>query len=289
MAYCIAMTTETAPVHPTTLRTFREQRGLSQRELGRRVAKRLGTPHAIRALQVRLARIEQGDDITAQDRELVDALAAELALGEGDALGAAPKWIWIAMNGGRPTFVVLAKSMLVFSSPEAAYRARDALAYLTHGRVKPMQGATLFAIHDQGIQHTLEVNFRGDLDEDQLAVAVEVDPDEWRMWWLYALEELRDRPVYVFTGEGAGPYGERFEALEELAKVAVEDRRLEAELVVRHSLALRHLKDPPPEASHLLGQWQAEEQAFFDLLTRVQELRREERERTLGSAQGEEP
>ncbi len=276
------MTTAMAPIHPQALREFREQEGLSQRELGKRVAKRLGAPKAIRALQVRLARIEKGDAVSEQDRRLVDALAAELALGEAAGLAVPPKWVWVRMAGGALSFVVLAKSMLAFSSPEKAYDARDALAHLTHGRVKPMQGANLFAIHDQGLQHTLEVNFGGELDEGERAVAVALDPDERQLWWLHMLQELAHRPIYVFEGEAAEAYGERVDALEDLARAALEDRRLEYELLTRHSLALRQVKDPSPQAGPLLEQWQREEQAYFDVLTRVHELRRERRNEALG-------
>jgi hypothetical protein len=258
-----ASVTETAPISPGALRYAREQNRLSQRELGRRVARRLGRAEAARAIQVRLSRIEKGDEISEEDRELVDALAAELALGEED-LAIPPRWTWFKTQEGGLAFVALGMRQLAFSSPEKAYQARDALAIETEGSAQPFRGALLYPIHGQAITNTtLDANFGPSLSDHEREFLVALDPNlEAKV--SDAFENLADRA----------------------ARFALEHAEFEGELALLHSLALRRLQHAPPEGAHLLDSWRREEQALFAILDRIHKARRERRAVVLREPEG---
>jgi hypothetical protein len=258
------MPTETAPISRESLRLARKNQNLSQRELGRRVAARLGREEATRALQMRLHRIETGDPISEEDRELVDALAEELALGEGE-IGIAPLYVWITTMGGGPVFATLAMRMLLFSSPEKAYDARDQLGVLG---LKGMQNATLYPLHQAAINEVLEHNF-GPLEPGDRELAVTIDPDENELYWRLVNQVVLDGgPLIGYDG----PEDPR----EEAARLALEHPPFEGELVGLHSLALRRLQHAPP-APHLYDKWKQEEEILMGILDRVHELRHEQR------------
>jgi hypothetical protein len=271
--------TETAAISPGALKYAREQKQLSQRELGRRVARRLGRAEAARAFQVRLSRIEKGDAITEEDRALVDALAEELALGEGD-LATPPKWIWIRPEGARFTFLAFGLRMPAFSSPEKAYEARDALALRTSGSSTPaFQDAQLFPIHGGPLTTTvLDVNFGSDLSDTERQFLLPLNPDLDELLFLWTLQQTLNGAVLVAEGEGAKIYGERIDLAEEAARFARDYQGFEAELIDLHGFALRRLQNAPPEGAHLLEAWKREEQTLYAILDRIHELRREHRD-----------
>lgn len=272
------MTAETAPISREALRLAREQRRLSQRELGKRVAERLGRAEATRAFQVRLSRIETGDEITEEDRELVDALAAELALGEDD-LATPPRWIWFKTTNGRLSFVALGLRQIAFSSPEKAYDARDALA-LEHEYAQPFRDAQLFPIHGTALTNAvMDVNFGPGLSDDERQFLVALDPDQSDLLFLWTLQiaiggdpDLRA----VFEAALARTYGTG-DLITHAARFARDYPGFEVELNTLHQLALRRLKHAPPEGAHLLESWRREEEALFGILDRIHELRHEDR------------
>jgi hypothetical protein len=268
-----SVTSTTAPISREALRLAREQNQLSQRELGRRVATRLGRKDATRALQMRLHRIETGDPISEEDRDLVDALAEELALGSGD-LGVAPIYVWISTATGDVSFVTLAMRMLLFSSPEKAYDARDRLAILG---MQGMQNDTLYPMHQAAINDVLEHNFGGSLSDQDRELTVAVDPDEHELLWLLVNQ-------VAFTGGLLTPGGDDYAAVEdpreEAAQLALEHPPFESDLAGLHSLALRRLQHAPP-APHLRDLWKQEEEILISILDRIHDLRHEEREKAL--------
>ncbi len=269
--------TETALINPEALRYAREQRRLSQRELGRRVAWRLGRAEAARAFQVRLSRIEKGDEVSEEDRALVDALAEELALGEGD-LATPPRWIWVRPVGDRFTFLAFGLRMPVFSSHEEAFRARDALAHATEGgSAAAFEAAQLFPIHGGSLTKTvLDANFGPDLTDEERNFLLPLDPglEDLRFLWslqlALGLEEGETLP--------GGPYGDRLDLIDDAARFALDYAGFEAEILQLHNLALRRLRNAPPQGAHLLESWKREEQRLFAILDRAHELRREHRE-----------
>jgi hypothetical protein len=275
--------TETAPIAPGALRYAREQQRLSQRELGRRVARRLGRAEAARAFQVRLSRIEQRDEITEEDRVLVDALAEELALGEGD-LATPPRWIWVRPNGGRLTFLAFGLRMPVFSSPEKARDSRDALALETNGQsAAAFEDGQLWPIHRGPLARSvLDTNFGPDLTDSEREFLLPLDPDLNEMRFLWALQQAISGATLVAEGEAAEAYGERVDLAEDSARFALKQPGFQAELIELHRLALRRLEHAPPEGAHLVESWKREEEALYTILDRIHELRREERELTLG-------
>jgi transcriptional regulator with XRE-family HTH domain len=278
----VSVTTETAPVSREALRLAREQRRLSQRELGRRVARRLGRAEATRAFQVRLSRIETGDEITEEDRALVDALAAELALGEGD-LATPPRYIWFKTTPeGRLSFVALGLRQIAFTSPENAYDARDALA-LENELAQPFRDAQLFPIHGSSLTDAvLDANFGPDLSDEEREFLIAVDPNPEELQFLWTLQvvlgggELRD----AFE-RGLSKVYDTGDVVTHSARLALDFPGFEAELVKLHKLALQRLKHPPAEGEHLLEAWRREEQTLFAILDRIHELRRERREESL--------
>ena len=272
------MTTETAPISREALRLAREQKRLSQRELGRRVAKRLGRAGATRAFQVRLSRIEKGDAITEEDRKLVDALAAELALGEGD-LATAPRYIWFKTTAsGGLSFVALGLRQIAFTTPEKAYDARDALA-LEEEWAQPFRDAQLFPIHGTALTNVvMDTNFGPDLTDEDRAFLVQVDPDPETLRFLWTLQ------VVLGGGDLSAAYERSLakvydtgDLVTHTARFALDYPQFEGELVTLHRLALRRLEHAPPEGAHLLEAWKHEEEALFEILERVHELRREHR------------
>jgi transcriptional regulator with XRE-family HTH domain len=265
------MPTKTASVSPEALRQARKQRHISQRELGRRVAKRLGQDNAAaRALQVRLSRLERGDEISETNRELVEALAEELAVGVGD-LAEPPVWIWIKLIGARPGIVELAMRFPVYTSPELAYEARDWLAHASEGRFTPFQDAQLVPMRFHALaQDTLDANYP-DLSEPERRLLIAVDPSpEGDLSYLAGLNAVLD--------DGFRD--------DEAVDVVVEDLNkfgLSGEVIQLHQLALRRLALAPPEYPELVETWRRREERLFELVERDLEIRRAEREKTLAN------
>lgn len=248
------------------MRLGREQARLSQRELGRRVAARLGRRDASRALQVRLSRIENRDEITEADRDLVDALAAELALGTDD-LREPPYYVWIRPA---PAFVALGLRQLLYTSPEKAFDSRDALALQSEGRAKPMQDAVPFPLHRWALSGILEANFGSELSEHERDALVAIDPDAETMEKLYTLQ-------LALEGD--------LSARDAVARVAIDEPAQLFELVVLHSLAMRRLQRAREGAlehvavasEEIYRGFAAEEAALMDILDRAHRLRHERR------------
>jgi hypothetical protein len=115
----------TRSVNGHTLFRAREPlRRLSQRELARGVARRLGEPSRFRALQMTISRIEHKDDaVLASD--LVDALEDELELERGD-LSDAYRWVYrnTCRLGVEDSVAWLGRRLPVFTSAAKAYEAR---------------------------------------------------------------------------------------------------------------------------------------------------------------------
>lgn len=255
-----------------SLRLYRTQRNLSQRALARRVAQRLGRAEASRALAVRLHRIETGDKIAEEDRELFDALAAELALGE-EELSLPPKWTWFKVTEGRPSFVALGLRQIVFTSAEKAYDARDALA-LAEEFAQPFRDAQLVPIHGEALTNAvLDTNFGAgltDVDRDFLLV---VDPDPETLRFLWTLQVVLGGGEFRAAFErGLAKVYDTGDLITHTARFALDFPQFQSELFKIHHFALRRLHHAPPEAAQLLDQWKQEEQALFEVLTRLHEV-----------------
>jgi hypothetical protein len=251
------------------VRLGREQARLSQRELGRRIAARLGRQDAGRALQVRLSRIESRDEIAEADRDLVDALAAELALGTDD-LGEAPYYVWLRQTGGVPTFVALGLRQLLYTSPEKAFDSRDALALRSEGAAKPTQDADPVPLRRGALSDILEANFGPELSEHERDTLVAIDPDVGTMLDLYVLQRA---------------LGDDLRARDAVAQGAIDEPAHLFELVVLHELATRRLQraqegeleQVAAASEETYRQFAAEEEALMDILDRAHQLRHERR------------
>jgi transcriptional regulator with XRE-family HTH domain len=253
------------------LRTLRDQARLSQRELGRRVAERLGRAEGAAAIRMRLARIEKGDEVSEEDRELLDALAAEFAVGVDD-LAQAPYWVWIKVVRGRPGIVELAMRFPAYTSPELAYQARDWLAHASEGRFTPFQDAQLVPMRPNTLsQEVLDVNYPGLTDRER-RLLVAIDSDEDTLPYLAALNEVLNT--------------EEPEKWSLDAVVDTIDRfGLVGEIVQLHELALRrvqHSLNPDVHVpSELRLAWVRRECALNGLLELHHKLRRDRRKQTL--------
>jgi hypothetical protein len=111
---------------------------VTQRELARRAAERLGTPHRHAALQQSLSRIERGH-IVGLEPEAVDALAVELGLRSGVDLTEPYRWVyrntcshWAGKVGDPITW--LGRRLPAFTSAARAYEARGWVTF-AEGRV----------------------------------------------------------------------------------------------------------------------------------------------------------
>jgi transcriptional regulator with XRE-family HTH domain len=256
---------ETAPLDPQALRYAREQKQMSKRELGRRVAKHLDrSPGAVR---MQLSKIERGDAVSEEDRELLDALAEELAVGV-DELGRAPLWIWVRVHGGRPGIVELAMRMIAFSSPEAAFHGRDLLAHASKARFTPFKDASLVPMRpDTLFQDVLDENYP-DLNNHERGLLVGLDPNEDLLSYYAVLNE------FINTEE---PTESQLEAIVEI----VDKFKFVGEIVELHELATRRLARVPVDDDGLLGSWVLREVRLNQLLDRLNEFRHERREQTL--------
>lgn len=257
-----------APLSPLALRLAREDKQLSQRELGRRVADRLGRAEAARAIQVRLSRLEHGDEISQTDRELLDALAAELAVGVED-LAEPFVWIWIKLHNGRPGIVELAMRMVCYTTADLAYQARDLLAHASQGQFLPFKEAQLVPMRSRTLnQDVLDENYP-DLNERERRLLVAVDPDEDSLPYLAALNEVLNDD---------DPEKWKMEAIvDTLSKFG-----LVGEIVQLHDLALRRVMLVPKD-DDLLRAWVRREHRLNEILERYHEMRREWREQTLAN------
>ena len=272
------VTTQTASVDPKALRYAREEKRLSQRELGRRVATRLGRAEATRALQVRLGRLEKGDAISEEDRDLVDAVAAELAIGADD-LAEPPVWGWIRLAGDRPGIVELAMRMPYWTSPEAAYEARDWLAHTSGGHLTPFKDAQLLPFRVPTIDDILDENYP-DLtgSERQALIAVDLNSDD-RLGYLAALNLYMNHPDDMPFGIALSALGENGEK-----GLDVHMSRALGELEQIHELAMRRLVQAPREYPELVASWRLREQRLYDLLEETFEMRRKWRAEMIGLA-----
>jgi hypothetical protein len=220
---------------------------------------------------MRLARIEKGDEVSEEDRELLDALAAEFAVGVDD-LAQPPVWVWIRVDRGRPGIVELALRFPAYTSPEFAYQARDWLAHASEGHFTPFADATLVPMRVSTLtQDVLDENY-GDLDDRDRRLLVPVDPGEDMLPYLAALNEVinSDEPekwsldAIVDTMEKFGLVGE---------------------IVQLHELAMRrvlHSTDPDVHLpSELATAWVRREWTLNKLLELHHERRLERRREKL--------
>lgn len=260
--------TETAPISPQALRYAREQLRISQRELGRRVARHIDRSPA--AIRMQLSKIERGDEVSEEDRELLDALAAELAVGVGD-LAEPPLWVWIMLAGGRPGVVELAMRLPVYSTPELAYQARDWLAHASDGDFTPFQGGQLVPMRrGTVVEDVLDANYP-DLTEEERRMLIVVDPDNDSV-----LPNLAGLNRYMNT---KNPRGLKLDMI----VAAVDEFGLLAEVIHLHDLALRRLTKAPAGDAELLESWRLREQRLYELLERHRQLWLERRGKALAS------
>jgi transcriptional regulator with XRE-family HTH domain len=263
--------TETAQLHPQALRHAREEQRLSMRELCRRVTARMSQPEQQQALQMRLGRLEKGDQVTEMDRELLEALAVELAVGVGD-LAEAPVWVWIRLAGGRPGIVELAMRFPCWTTPERAYAARDWLAHASEGRFTPFADAQLVPMRFHALaQDVLDANYP-DLSELERHVLTAVDPgSDGSAVYLAGLAGLN-----AVLNDGFRDQSSVDEIVEDI------DRHGQfGEISQLHTLALRRIRLAPPEYPEVADSWRAREERLNTILERKSELRRQERERVL--------
>lgn len=274
------MSTETAPIDPRALRFARDQMRISQRELARRVATRLEREESVRAFQMRLSRLERGDEYSEEDRDWVDAVAVELAIGTED-LAEPPVYVWIKLDGDRPGIVELAMRMPCWSTPELAYAARDWLAHASEACLTPFKGAHLVPFQGRAlVRETLDANYPNLTDsERKLLVAVDL-PDD-RLGYLAALnmhinadDPLPFEVTLLTLGESA----------ERSANAAVGELYKPGELDQLHELALRRLVHAPPEHPTLVASWRLRERRLYELLQETWEIRRKWRDETIAGA-----
>lgn len=271
-------TDDTALIDPKALRQTRKERGISQRELGRRVATRLGRAEMGNAMQVRLSRIETGDEISREDRELVDAIAAELAIG-ADELAEAPLWIWAGVETGRLAIVAMALRVVAFTTPEDAYNARDTFSLATEGKVQPFKNALLMPVASAAVYgQLLDENFSGLGEADRLLL-VEIDPDLERLKYLAGIDIIL-RDDYDFE-----------QAIESLTLATISSYPVVSlELIELHQIALRRVVEPPPRApAAMLDQWRREEERLFAMIEQEHLRRRRWRESMLPDAHRPQP
>jgi transcriptional regulator with XRE-family HTH domain len=243
--------TEKAPIDPVALRAAREQARLSKRELGRRVAEHLGDHKAARAIQMRLSRLERGDEVTKADRKLIEALAAELAVGTDD-LGERHLWIWVRLHNGRPGIVELGMRFPCYSTAEDAYRQRDLLAHSSGGIFTPFKDAQLVPMRVTTIrQDVLDENYPELSDAERELLIVE-NPGKDVLPYLAALNDIMNSDeLEDWKLEGVVNAIEMFNLLDETARL--------------HTLATRRLVIPTDNAE-LLASWRLREQRLYDVL-----------------------
>lgn len=223
-----------------------------------------------------LSRIER-NEASDVDQDMLEALAEELGLGEAD-LGEAPLWTWVTFTpSGQPTFVSVGLRQLLFSSPEAAYDARDLLAHeLREGN--PLRGAELLhPIFRSGVVQTLEANFGELTDLEQSALTV-IDPTP---------RQLRELVTYAAT-TGA-PEREmrrgKAQALFEAATGGMLETLLTPDqLYALSARRLSHAKDVSPD---LKAQWQLETDRLLDAEVEWQKERRKQLEERFGEGDSE--
>jgi hypothetical protein len=136
----------------TLFRARAANRRISQRELARGVARRLGVPSRYRALQMAISRIEHKDEAVIA-AEIVDALEAELELELGD-LSHPYRWAYrlTCLAGAEDRLAWLGGCLPVFSDAKNAYEARGWVTF-GEGRV----------IRELELAHPHEV-FNGELE-----------------------------------------------------------------------------------------------------------------------------
>lgn len=244
------MTTKRAPLDPVALLQAREQARLTQRELGRRVAERLGHHKATRAIQVRLSRLERGDKVTQTDRKLVEALASELAVGTDD-LGERHVWVWITLHNGRPGIVELAMRFPCYPTADDAYRERDLLAHMSDGHFTPFKDAQLVPMRVSTLQQDVLDTNHPSLTDDDRKLLIADNPGEDVLPYLAAYNE-------VMNSVELEPW--KLEAIVD----TIEKFNLVGETVRLHTLAMRRLVVPAD--AELLAAWRLREQRLFDVL-----------------------
>lgn len=131
-------------ISPDALTRAREEAGLSQRELARRVVELQPDVSSEGALQVRLSRLERGQMREVPD-DLAEALGVALGFEDGDDprhLAGSERWGWADLSVSPQRSLSLGFRELRFHSPERAYDARDQVAGLMGGD-HPWRGAVL--------------------------------------------------------------------------------------------------------------------------------------------------
>jgi hypothetical protein len=220
---------------------------------------------------MRLSRIEKGDEVSEEDRELLDALAAEFAVGVDD-LAQAPYWVWIKVDRGRPGIVEVAMRFPAYTSPELAYQARDWLAHASQGEFTPFADATLVPMRVGTLaQDVLDENYP-DLNERERRLLIAVDPAEDTLPYLAALNEVLN------TEE---PEKWSLDAVVD----TIDKFGLVGEIVQLHELALlrvQHSLNPDAHVDpELRLAWARREGALNGLLELHHRLRRERRRQAL--------
>jgi len=167
-----------ATVTGSGVKAAREETGLSQRKLARRVAERLGDPERATALGVMFSRLERRET-SELEAGLAQLIGEELGVGVRD-LQEGVLYTWARrLEGGAYTFPALGLRQLVWTSPEAAFDGRDAITKETlpfkNFDLNIARGASLVPVFREALRRTMEAHF-GDLTDHALERQLVVDP-----------------------------------------------------------------------------------------------------------------
>ena len=166
-----------ATVTGSGVKAAREETGLSQRKLARRVAERLGDPERATALGVMFSRLERRGN-SELEAGLAQLIGEELGVGVRD-LQEGVLYTWARrLEGGAYTFPALGLRQLVWTSPEAAFDGRDAITKETlpfkNFDFNIARGASLVPVFREALRRTMEAHF-GDLTDHELERLIVVD------------------------------------------------------------------------------------------------------------------
>ena len=167
-----------ATVTGSGVKAAREETGLSQRKLARRVAERLGDPERATALGVMFSRLERRGN-SELEAGLAQLIGEELGVGVRD-LQEGVLYTWARrLEGGAYTFPALGLRQLVWTSHEAAFDGRDAITKETlpfkNFDLNIARGASLVPVFREALRRTMEAHF-GDLTDNELERRLVVDP-----------------------------------------------------------------------------------------------------------------
>jgi len=167
-----------ATVTGSGVKAAREETGLSQRKLARRVAERLGDPERATALGVMFSRLERRQN-SELEAGLAQLIGEELGVGVRD-LQEGVLYTWARrLEGGAYTFPALGLRQLVWTSHEAAFDGRDAITKETlpfkNFDLNIARGASLVPVFREALRRTMEAHF-GDLTDNELERRLVVDP-----------------------------------------------------------------------------------------------------------------